>query len=141
MIQHFLNILTAYWTGKLQIHYSVYSERTQYVLIQESVGTLDMEPPCTKHILAQYRGVCPQCNVSSRVSRYRLKDDQFVSRNLRGLLERGVQKIIDPEEPRGPVDPSTPPLAIETMLGYTGAVGTALWHELSRDRGKVRSCP
>jgi hypothetical protein len=27
---------------------------------QESVGILDMEPPCTKHILAQYRGVCPQ---------------------------------------------------------------------------------
>jgi hypothetical protein len=80
-------------------------------------------------------------NVSSRVSRYRLKDDQFVSRNLRGLLDRGVQKTIDPEEPRGPVDPSAPPLAIETMLGYTGAVGTALWFELSRDRGKVRSHP
>jgi hypothetical protein len=76
-----------------------------------------------------------------RVSRHRLKDDQFVSRNLRGLLERGVQKTIDPEEPRGPVDPSTPPLAIETMLGYTGAVGTALWYELSRDCGKVRSRP
>jgi hypothetical protein len=40
----------------------VYSERTQHVLIQESVGILDMEPPCTKHILAQYRGVCPQCD-------------------------------------------------------------------------------
>jgi hypothetical protein len=76
-----------------------------------------------------------------RVSRYRLKDDQFVSRNLRGLLERGVQKTIDPEEPRGPVNPSAPPLAIETMLGYTGAVGTTLWYELSRDRGKVRSRP
>jgi hypothetical protein len=80
-------------------------------------------------------------NMSSRVSRYRLKDDQFVSHNLRGLLERGVQKTIDLEEPRGPVDPSTLPLAIETMLGYTGAVGTALWFELSRDRGKVRSRP
>jgi hypothetical protein len=76
-----------------------------------------------------------------RVSRYRLKDDQFVSRNLRGLLERGVQKTMDPEEPRGSVDPSAPPLAIETMMGYTGAVGTALWYELSRDRGKVRSRP
>ena len=72
-----------------------------------------------------------------RVSRYRLKDDQFVCRNLRGLLERGVQKAMDPTEPKGPVDPSAPPLAIETMLGYTGAVGTALWHELSQDRGKV----
>jgi hypothetical protein len=39
----------------------VYSERTQHVLIQESVGILDMEPPCTKHILSQYREVCPQC--------------------------------------------------------------------------------
>ena len=58
-------------------------------------------------------------------------------RNLRGLLERGVQKAMDPEEPKGPVDPSAPLLAIETMLGYTGAVGTALWYELSRDRGKV----
>jgi hypothetical protein len=76
-----------------------------------------------------------------RVSRHRLKDDQFVSRNLRGLLERGVQKTMDPEEPRGSTDPSTPPIAIETMLGYTGSVGTALWHELSRDRGKVRSRP
>ena len=76
-----------------------------------------------------------------RVSRYCLKDDQFVCRNLRGLLERGIQKAMDPEEPKGPVDPSAPPLAIETMLGYTGAVGTALWYELSRDRGKVRSRP
>ena len=72
-----------------------------------------------------------------RVSRYHLKDDQFVSRNLRGLLERGVQKAMDPEEPKGPVNPSAPPLAIETMLGHTGAVGTALWYDLSRDRGKV----
>jgi hypothetical protein len=85
--------------------------------------------------------VCTVTHSSSRVSRYRLKDDQFVSRNLRGLLERGVQKTMDPEEPKGPVDPSAPPLAIETMLGYTGAVGTALWYELSRDRGKVRSRP
>jgi hypothetical protein len=58
-----------------------------------------------------------------RVSRYRLKDDQFVSRNLRGLLERGVQKTIDPEEPRGPVNPSAPPLAIETMLGVHRGCG------------------
>jgi hypothetical protein len=72
-----------------------------------------------------------------RVSRYRLRDDQFVSCNLRGLLERGVQKTMDPEEPKGPVDPSAPPLAIETLMGYAGSVGTTLWHELSRDRGKV----
>jgi hypothetical protein len=76
-----------------------------------------------------------------RISRHRLKDDQFVSRNLRGLLERGVQKTMDPVEPRSMVDPSAPPLAIETMLGYTGAMGTALWYELSRDCGKVLSRP
>jgi hypothetical protein len=76
-------------------------------------------------------------NVSPRVSRYHLRDDQFVSWNLRGLLERGVQKSMDAEEPRGPVNPSAPPLAIETMLGYTGSVGTALWYEIGRDRGKV----
>ena len=56
---------------------------------------------------------------------------------MRGLLERGIQKAMDPEEPKGLVDPSTLPLAIETMLGYTGAVGTALWFKLSQDRGKV----
>ena len=60
---------------------------------------------------------------------------------MRGLLEQGVQKIMDPEEPKGLVDPSALPLAIETMLGYTGVVGTALWFELSRDHGKVRSRP
>ena len=76
-----------------------------------------------------------------RISRYHLRDDQFVSQNLHGLLERGVQKAMDPEEPKGLIDPSAPPLAIETMLGYTGAVGTALWFELSWDRGKVRSHP
>ena len=65
-----------------------------------------------------------------------------MSRNLRGLLERGVQKAMDTEEPKGPVDPSAPLLAIETMLGYTSAVGTTLWYELSRDHGKVgRSRP
>jgi hypothetical protein len=76
-------------------------------------------------------------NVSSRVSRYCLRDNQFLSQNLRGLLERGVQKSMDVEEPKGPVDPSALPLAIETMLGYTGSVGTALWYEIGRDCGKV----
>ena len=38
----------------------MYSERTQHVLIQESVGILDIESPCTKHVLTQYREVCPQ---------------------------------------------------------------------------------
>ena len=56
---------------------------------------------------------------------------------MRGLLERGVQKGLDLEEPKGLVNPSAPSLAIETMMGYAGAVGTALWFELSWDRGKV----
>jgi hypothetical protein len=72
-------------------------------------------------------------NMSSRVSRYHLRDDKFVSWNLRGLLKRGVQKSMDAEEPKGPVDPSALPLAIETMLGYTGSVGTALRYEIGRD--------
>ena len=64
--------------------------------------------------------VCmPLLTLLDRVSRYRLKDDLFVSRNLQGLLERGVQKSMDLEEPKGLVDPSAPPLAIEIMLGYT----------------------
>ena len=68
----------------------------------------------------EHQCVCvPLLTLLYRVSRYCLKDDQFVCRNLRGLLERGVQKAMDPEEPKGPVDPSVPPLAIETMLGYT----------------------
>jgi hypothetical protein len=58
-----------------------------------------------------------------RISRHRLKDNQFVSCNLRGLLERGVQKSMDPMEPKSTVDPSAPPLAVETMLGYTGVCG------------------
>jgi hypothetical protein len=53
-------------------------------------------------------------NVTSRVSRYHVRDDQFISQNLRGLLERGVQKMIDQGEPRGPVNPSASLLAIDT---------------------------
>ena len=55
-------------------------------------------------------------NICRRVSRYRLKDDQFVCRNLRGLLERGVQKAMDPSEPKGPVDPSAPPLDRKSVV-------------------------
>jgi hypothetical protein len=48
---------------------------------------------------------------------------------------------MDADEPKGLVNPSAPPLAIETMLGYTGSVGTALWYEIGKDRGKVcRQC-
>jgi hypothetical protein len=41
---------------------------------------------------------------------------------------------MDANEPKGLIDPSAPPLAIETMLGYAG---TALWYEIGRDHGKV----
>jgi hypothetical protein len=79
--------------------------------------------------------------ISFRVFRHHLRDDSFISRNLRGLLERGVQKSMDAGEPKGLVDPSTLPLAIETMLGYTGSIGTALWYEIGKDHGKVcRQC-
>jgi hypothetical protein len=44
---------------------------------------------------------------------------------------------MDVDEPKGLVNPSTPPLAIETMLGYAGSVGTALWYKIGRDCGKV----
>ena len=95
----------------------------------------------TKGGVERQRVCMPLLTLLNRVSRYRLRDNQFVSQNLCGLLERGVQKAMDPEEPKGLVDPSAPLLAIETMLGYTGAVGTSLWFELSQDRGKVRSRP
>jgi hypothetical protein len=67
-----------------------------------------------------------------------LRDDSFVPKNLRGLLEQGVQKSMDLDKPKGPVDPSTLPLAIETMLGYTGPIGTAPWYKVGRDCGKVQ---
>jgi hypothetical protein len=66
-----------------------------------------------------------------------LTDDSFVPKNLRGLLEQGVQKSMDLDEPKGLVDPSAPLLAIETMLGYTRSIGTTLWYEVGRDCGKV----
>jgi hypothetical protein len=43
---------------------------------------------------------------------------------------------MDVDEPRSS-EPGAPPLAIETMLGYAGSIGTALWYEIGRDRGKV----
>jgi hypothetical protein len=43
---------------------------------------------------------------------------------------------MDVDEPKGPIDPSAL-LAIETMLGYTGFIRTALWYEVGRDQGKV----
>jgi hypothetical protein len=59
--------------------------------------------------------------------------------NLRGLFECDVLKSMDIQEPTGLVNPSALPLTIETMLGYAGSIGTALWYEVGRDRGKVQS--
>jgi hypothetical protein len=61
----------------------------------------------------------------------------FISRNLRGILEHGVQKSMDVDEPRGPVNPSALLLAIKTMLGYAGSIGTTLWCEINCDHRKV----
>jgi hypothetical protein len=44
---------------------------------------------------------------------------------------------MDVDKPKGLVNPSALPLAIETMLGYTGSVGTALWYEIGKDCGEV----
>jgi hypothetical protein len=41
------------------------------------------------------------------------------------------------DEPKGLADPSALPLAIVTMLGYTGSMGTSLWYKIGRDCGKV----
>jgi hypothetical protein len=65
--------------------------------------------------------------ISSRASQYHLRDDSFIPKNLRGLLKCGVQKSMDLDVPKGPVDPSALPLAIETMLGYTGSIRIALF--------------
>jgi hypothetical protein len=40
---------------------------------------------------------------------------------------------MDVDEPKGLIDSTAPPLAIETMLGYAGAVGTALWYEIGHN--------
>jgi hypothetical protein len=49
--------------------------------------------------------------------------------NLRGLLERGVQEVMDKEE----VFDET----LEVTVGYAGSIGTSLWSEIKEDRAKV----
>ena len=45
------------------------------MLVQEIVSIWDMEPPCTQHILAQYRGSCPQWEVlTDRSIKERVRD-------------------------------------------------------------------
>jgi hypothetical protein len=49
--------------------------------------------------------------------------------------------VTDVDKPKGLVNPSTLLLAIETMLGYTGSVGTALWYEIGTVERWVKNCP
>jgi hypothetical protein len=68
---------------------------------------------------------------NKRISRHRLLADTAIKGNLHGLLERGVQELMDKEE----VFDKT----LEVAVGYAGSVGTSLWSEIMEDRGKV--CP
>ena len=68
---------------------------------------------------------------NKRISCHCLLIDHQVKGNLRGLLERGVQKSLDREEE---FDPS-----LEVAIGYAGSVGTSLWSEIREDHAKV--CP
>jgi hypothetical protein len=65
------------------------------------------------------------------ISRHRLLVDTAIKGTLRGLLERGVQELMDKEE----LFDET----LEVAVGYAGSVGTALWSEIRADRDKV--CP
>jgi hypothetical protein len=68
---------------------------------------------------------------NKRISRHRLLVDPVVKGNLRGLLERGVQELMDKEEVFDKM--------LEVAVGYAGSVGTALWSEIREDWDKV--CP
>ena len=68
---------------------------------------------------------------NKRISRHRLLTDHSIKGNLQGLLERGVQELMDREE----VFDET----LEVAVGYAGSVGTSLWSEIKEDRTKV--CP
>jgi hypothetical protein len=69
--------------------------------------------------------------VNKRISRHRLLVDLFIKGNLRGLLERGVQELMDREEV---FDEN-----LEVAVGYAGSIGTSLWSEIKVNRHKV--CP
>ena len=71
----------------------MYSERTQHVLIQESVGILDIEPPCTGHVLAQYREVCPQCWQLVNLLSHRVEDQSDLIKDLSSGLVGAKERI------------------------------------------------
>jgi hypothetical protein len=68
---------------------------------------------------------------NKRISHHCLLVETTIKGNLRGLLERGVQDLMDKEE----VFDET----LEVAVGYASSVGTALWSEIKEDRAKV--CP
>jgi hypothetical protein len=131
----------------LQIHCSVYSERTQHVLIQESVGTLDMEPPCTKHILSQYRGICPQCSPLARSCDSRC--DLISSRLRRLFLPSGPWGRNHSPDPCLPSIPSHPEdwslcLCLDETLAcsrWPSLTSTPIRHDRCSRQGSNASCP
>jgi hypothetical protein len=131
----------------LQIHCSVYSERTQHVLIQESVGTLDMEPPCTKHILSQYRGICPQCSPLARSCDSRC--DLISSRLRRFFLPSGPLGRNHSPGPCLPSIPSHPEdwslcLCLDETLAcsrWPSPTATPIRHDRCSRQGSNASCP
>ena len=68
---------------------------------------------------------------NKRISCHHLLMDHSIKGNLCGLLERGVQELMDREE----VSDET----LEAAAGYAGSIGTSLWSEIKEDRTKV--CP
>jgi hypothetical protein len=66
---------------------------------------------------------------NKRISHHRLLVDPSVKGNLQGLLERGVQELMDKEE----VFNET----LEVAISYTGSVGTSLWSEIKESRAEV----
>ena len=69
--------------------------------------------------------------VNKRISCHCLLFNHSIKGNLWGLLERGVQELMDKEE----VFDET----LEVAVGYAGSVGTSLWFKIKEDCAKV--CP
>jgi hypothetical protein len=70
--------------------------------------------------------ICHRVLANKRISRHRLLTNSSVNRNLRGLLERGIQELMDKEEVFD--------VTLEVAIGYAGSIGTSLWSEIRNDR-------
>jgi hypothetical protein len=66
---------------------------------------------------------------NKQISRHCLLVDTAIKGNLRGLLERGVQELMDKEE----VFDET----LEVAVSYSGSLGTSLWSKIMEDRNTV----